>query len=328
MKKLFTTIASFVVGLMGAGGLYLRQVYLADKRRRLHHLRSEMKTFTTDDGTIEYQVVGQGRPILVFHGLLGTFEHGRNAMWKFDRDTYQLIAVSRPGYELDAHQPSLTSEQYLSLLASLLDHLDIETVAVVAMSAGGPIGIRFAADYSDRVDTLILLEALSKACEVKRSHLLTVSGLLMRTLKSDPLAWLASEGIVRSLPLVSRFSTDTRERIVKYPERRDLYTTIVRSFFPTEFMTAGYDEDVRVLRDMPVLPFENITCPTLILHGDADEVVPIDHSQASHEGIADAQFQIIGDGADHDFHITHAEPVWNAIFNFLKSDTMTTHTTT
>lgn len=59
--------------------------------------------------------------------------------------------------------------------------------------------------------------------------------------------------------------------------------------------------------------------PTLIVHGDADEIVPIELAgQKSHKLITDSQFEIIND-APHGLVITHKKEFNEILLEFLKS---------
>jgi non-heme chloroperoxidase len=58
--------------------------------------------------------------------------------------------------------------------------------------------------------------------------------------------------------------------------------------------------------------------PTLILHGDADAIVPVEISgQRAHELIAGSQLVVI-EGGPHGFNATHANEFNEALLQFLK----------
>lgn len=301
-------------------GLYLCQAYKQARVYRLQQLQSEIHIFHSNNGIIEYQCVGSGKPVLVFHGLLGSYEHGRNAMWQFDLSQYQLITISRIGYTLTCDQSHTSLTQQADAIAELLTHLNIDECTVIAMSAGGPAGIVFAARHTQKVGRLILLEAITRPFEYRRLGVLTIFGLLYRTVNSDPLAWLITRSIVKTLPVVALFSRKTKQRILQYSDRREVYERVTYSFFPTEFMTHGYKYDLQSLQELDTLPLSEIGCPTLILHGEADEVVPLNHSEFAAEQIPHSKFVTVGEEADHDFHITHADFVWDTIFGFLETE--------
>lgn len=314
---LWIAIIGLLILLIG-GWIWIRPIYRREKAQRLNHLKSEVQVFESENGKIEYQEVGQGAPYLVFHGILGTYEHGRNAMWKLPLDKYQLIAVSRVGYSVSSSQEPISLVQQAHLIADLLTFLDISNVIVLAMSAGGPGGLTFAIQYPNLVEKLILLEAVTQTFEYKRQNILTTSGLLMQTVNSDPIAWLITRTLVASLPLRERLFANNKYSPLHNPERKETYKTVIKSFFPTEFMAKGYHHDVDQASQLANLNLGQIDCPTLILHGKADTVVPIDHSYHAHQQISDSRLVTIGEGADHDFHLTHPDMVWSAIFDFIE----------
>ena len=307
-------------GVLAACFGYLQRIYSRSKVRRLQQLQSEIHTFQSENGYLEYQCVGTGEPVLVFHGILGSYEHGRNAMWQFDLSSYQLISISRAGYWLKTNAAPGSLNQQADIIADLLNHLNIHQTIVVAMSAGGPAGLMFAARHSHKVCRLILLEAITKPFDYQRLNLLSTSRLIMRTINSDPVAWIITRAIVKFLPIVGLFSNKTRTRIINIPNRRATYERVTLSFFPIEFMTVGHHYDVELLKALEILPLNEIDSPCLILHGKADQVVPLEHSQYAAEHIAHSKLLTVGDGADHDFHITHPEVVWGAIFEFLQNE--------
>ena len=60
-----------------------------------------------------------------------------------------------------------------------------------------------------------------------------------------------------------------------------------------------------------------VTCPTLVIHGDADAIVPFEVSgKRSHEAIAGSELVVVA-GAPHGFNATHAEEFNAALLAFL-----------
>ncbi|RYF99991.1 MAG: alpha/beta hydrolase, partial [Chitinophagaceae bacterium] len=64
---------------------------------------------------------------------------------------------------------------------------------------------------------------------------------------------------------------------------------------------------------------QNVTVPTLIVHGDDDKVVPIATAgdQAA-KGIPNSEYHII-EGAPHGLNVTHAEELNQILLHFLRS---------
>jgi pimeloyl-ACP methyl ester carboxylesterase len=62
-----------------------------------------------------------------------------------------------------------------------------------------------------------------------------------------------------------------------------------------------------------------VTLPTLVIHGDADAVVPFEGSgQRTHRAIAHSQLVTIG-GAPHGMNVSHPQPFNDALLAFLRA---------
>ena len=55
---------------------------------------------------------------------------------------------------------------------------------------------------------------------------------------------------------------------------------------------------------LPPLPFSGVTAPTLVIHGDADKVVPFSHGERSAREIAGAALHVVP-GGGHTALFTH-----------------------
>ncbi len=62
---------------------------------------------------------------------------------------------------------------------------------------------------------------------------------------------------------------------------------------------------------------EKVDVPTLVLHGDADGIVPFEVSgRRSHESLPGSRLVLV-EGAPHGFNVTHAEQFDSALLDFL-----------
>ena len=60
----------------------------------------------------------------------------------------------------------------------------------------------------------------------------------------------------------------------------------------------------------------DIACPTFVLHGGKDPLVPLSHAEFLHQGIAGARLHVFPDGR-HDIHVFHAEAFNDLLAAFL-----------
>ena len=101
-----------------------------------NRLLAGSKILETGHGGLEYSVIGEGTPVLLLHGAGGGYDQG---LWAgkmyLGQAGYRFISVSRFGF-LRSPIPSQASIAIqASLYGALLDHLDIERVIVVGLTA-------------------------------------------------------------------------------------------------------------------------------------------------------------------------------------------------
>jgi pimeloyl-ACP methyl ester carboxylesterase len=117
-----------------------------------------MQTAQLDDVDLEYEISGDGEPVLFISplladGFLPLLRHPALV------DHYQLIHYHRRGWVGSTHTPGPVSiHQHVADAAALLDDLGVPTAHVVAHSSGAAVGAQLALDHPDKVHTLTLLE--------------------------------------------------------------------------------------------------------------------------------------------------------------------------
>jgi pimeloyl-ACP methyl ester carboxylesterase len=79
----------------------------------------------------------------------------------------------------------------------------------------------------------------------------------------------------------------------------------------------GYNYDMEQFERISEYPLEQITAPTLVLHGDKDNNVPIKDAELVVSKIRHARL-VIDEGGDHLFFITHREKIVPLLLEFLK----------
>ncbi|QOR68313.1 alpha/beta hydrolase [Cytobacillus suaedae] len=107
-----------------------------------------------NEASIYYEIVGNGKPLLLIHGLPID-----SRMWdgQFEElsKQYKVIRFDLPGYgKSGAHDNDFS---FVEDLKGLLDYLHIETVSIIGLSIGGQIGIDFSLDYPEKVESIVLV---------------------------------------------------------------------------------------------------------------------------------------------------------------------------
>lgn len=287
------------VPAMGVAGLLLWDggIDTDPRRQLLPGVRIDLRTVTTRLGPVEYDLYGTHGPVLLsVHAGLGGADQGRLFASWLQQDAFRILSPSRPGYLGTPLDGGRTTAEQADLLAALLDALGIDRVGVLAVSAGSPVGYTFAARHPDRVWGLVSIGGESKpepstaaaGSPLRRTFLNTVGQKLTR------LTGLLSFRtiIAGTLAETSTFTDEQRAARSAYvtntPRMRALFEAMFDTTFPYQERWPGTDNDAAQAARCE-LPLEQITAPTLLVHGTQDGDVPFAHGQFAAERIPGAQ---------------------------------------
>ncbi len=118
----------------------------------------------TTAGLVEAEVSGSGIPILILHGSPGGIDAARSMSRFLDKDKFQTICLSRPGYLKTPLSPVHRSiDDEADLVVALLDALQIPRAGVLAWSGGGAAAYQLASRHPQRVSALVAIAAVSSA---------------------------------------------------------------------------------------------------------------------------------------------------------------------
>src|SRR5215216_7693528 len=99
---------------------------------------------------------GSGPPLLLVHGLMVTGEMFKPVIDPLASRHHLIIPDLRGHGRSQGFPPPYTAEQLASDLSRLLDHLGIDSTAVLGYSQGGAIAQQLVMDHPKRCDRLVL----------------------------------------------------------------------------------------------------------------------------------------------------------------------------
>ena len=230
---------------------------------------------------------GSGPPLLLVHGLMVTGEMFEPVVDHF-ATRHRVIVPDLRGHGRSRGLPSpYTATQLASDLARLLDHLGIESTAVLGYSQGGAIAQQLALDHPKRCDRLVLActYAFNMATlrEKLEGHLVP---LLLHVLGTRRFAkFVVSQGLKQlgkeRADWLAGMMADQDPKLMGFAWRE----------------TMAFDSRRRLAE---------IGCPTLVVAASNDRAVPVHHAKMLHDGIRGAHIVIIP-GADHTLIWTHSD---------------------
>lgn len=240
-------------------------------------------------GEVAYRRIGSGPDVLFVHGFPVSGATFRTLLPHLaDHVTCHVIDFPGAGSSRFGPDTPITVEQHIVTVRRVLDHLDLDAVAVVGHDSGGLIA-RHAVVGDPRVRALGLLDT-----EQPRLHWRFRSFLIARHLPGFGAAfgWVAGRPRLRRHPLVlggafadrSRLDGDFDEFFLAplhtSRERRDAATRLLRSFDPA------------LIHDLPAL-HRRITVPVQMVWGADDAFFPVAWAQEMADTFPDARLAVV-----------------------------------
>ncbi len=161
---------NLILGIVVALGVavLLVALYLAWTTRRLARNAEKAVpasgTFIRVGGNdIHYVERGEGRPILMIHGLGGSLHHLRRPLMEAFGDGFRLIALDRAGSGYSTRDPLQQGslKEQAQGIADFIDALGLEKPLLVGHSLGGAVALATALDHPGKVAGLALISPLT-----------------------------------------------------------------------------------------------------------------------------------------------------------------------
>ena len=259
-----------------------------------------------------YQDCGEGPAVVLIHGW--PLSH---RMWEYQINAlteagYRCIAYDRRGFG-DSEKPwqGYDYDTLADDLAGLLEHLDIREATLVGFSMGGGEVARYLGRHgSKRVSRAVLIGAVTpymlKTEDNPEGVDQSIFDDMLANVKADRPGFLGGFGKLfvnheGSAPTLSDELLAYNQSIANFASPRATQECI-KAFGFTDFR-----------QDL-----ESIDVPTLVIHGDDDQIVPLAASgQRSSDMIKNARLEVVKDGP-HGLNFTHAQELNTLLIDFLK----------
>ena len=225
---------------------------------------------------------------------------------------FRCIAYDRRGFGISsAPWDGYDYSTLASDLRELILQLDLKECILIGFSMGGGEVVRYFTDYEgDRVAKIALVSSIIPLVPQKEDNPKGVPQKdlngIMEALKSDRLQFL--KGFHRNF-------YNAEENKDKISEEQMHYDWVIASH-ASDRATVKCAESWASTDFRPEL--KNINSPTLIVHGDADNIVPFETSaKQAAEGISNSQLEVVS-GGPHGLNVTHRDELNKLLIDFLK----------
>ena len=249
---------------------------------------SRQRDVELDGAKVHYVDMGEGEapPVVFVHGLGGCWQNWLENLPAVARGR-RVVALDLPGFALsEMPREEISITLFANTVERLCQHLDLGHVAVVGNSMGGFTAAELAIRHPDRVERLVLVDAAGiSLAEAKKAGML-LGNLIAKGGGGRP------EQVRRALrrPGYTQAAFGT---VMRHPTRikRDLLAEQI-----TGIGSPGFAPSLRALMSYDFRDhLSEISCPTLVVQGDQDILVPLGDAREYERRIPRATSLILAD---------------------------------
>lgn len=242
-----------------------------------------MSYLQSNGNKIFYDIKGNGLPLLFIHGWAATSRVWEGQIDYFSKN-YRVIYLDLAGFGKSISLKPITLDNLVRDLACLVKHLSLEKVILVGWSLGSLVSLRLALNPARLFKALVLVGATARFTNEPDYNASLPEVLLKRLYKK-----LERD---KEKSLRDFYALLFSEKEKKQRNFKDILTIFLDQIksLDRDMLLEGlhifHNSDLR--NDI-----SNIKLPTLIVHGDSDQICPVNSADYIHSKISNSSMEII-----------------------------------
>jgi non-heme chloroperoxidase len=273
----------------------------------------KMSTITTPDGAgLFYKDWGSGQPIVFSHGWPLSGDDWDAQMLFFLQHGYRVIAHDRRGHGRSSQVfAGADMDTYADDLAALFEALDLKDAVMIGHSTGGGEVARYIGRHgTSRVAKAVLISAVAPLMLKTDANPAGTPIEVFDGLRAQLAANRAQFYIDITLPFYgyNRPGAQVSEGI-----RRNWWRQGMAGSAAAHYAGIKAFSETDLTRDL-----ETFDVPTLVMHGDDDQIVPIDAAGRMSAKIVKGAELKVYPGYPHGMCATHADVINADLLAFIK----------
>ena len=273
-----------------------------------------MQSITTKDGTeIHYKDWGSGQPIVFHHGWPLSSDDWDTQMMFFLAQGYRVIAHDRRGHGRSSQTATGNDmDTYAADVAALAEHLDLRDAIHIGHSTGGGEATRYVARHgAGRVAKLVLIGAVPPLMLKTEAN---PGGLPIEVFDGIRQGLVANRaGFYWDFP-VPFYGFNRPGTSLSEPVRMNWWRQAMKGGAKAQYDSIKAFSETDFTGDL-----RSIAVPTLVMHGDDDQIVPVaDSAMLSSKLLPNATLKVYK-GLPHGMCTTHAEVINPDLLAFLRA---------
>jgi len=259
------------------------------------------------DVSINYELkgkVGSKNKVAFFNGGQSSISSWDIYIPAFEKMGYEVLLHDFRG-QLLSEKPKgpFTFHQHALDFKALIDNLGIEKTHVISTSYGGMVAMRFAAEFSDSIQSLSLIDTTSEKDKSLEYHTQNLQNSAKKRDLKNILEMIT--------PII--YGNDFLDKHIEYiNQKRNSTANIPDDFFDGLInITDAMINDIYFTDEL-----HKIKCPTMVVCGENDYLIPLKFSRILAKNISNSEFVILPD-CGHAAIIEQANTLISLLLGFI-----------
>jgi len=249
---------------------------------------------------LHYKEVGEGKPLVILHGLFGTSDNWQTHAKKLG-EYYRVILVDQRNHGHSPWSDDFTYEHLADDLERLILHLEIDKFTLIGHSMGGKTAMYYSQKYPNRLEKMVIVDIGIKRYPMHHNE-------IIKGIKSIDLSTIESRSAAEQAMLPFVDSYGVRQFLLK-------------NLYWIEKGKLAWRMNVEVLeREMEEIlapiPAIEVWTPTLFLRGAMSNYILDEDWDAMEELFPDATLETI-ENAGHWVHSEQPEEFIEKVLGFV-----------
>ncbi len=279
-----------------------------------------LETTSLHGHDVAYMRGGSGPAVVLLHGMAGSAGTWEPAMERLT-EHFTVIAPDLPGHGRSAKpRGDYSLGAYASFLRDLLDQLEVPHATIVGQSLGGGIAMQFAYQHPEYCDRLALVSSGGLGEEVAFVLRALAAPGMEFVLPVAFMPWI-NNCVNRVTPAFERLGIHASPQIhemwraygsLSDSESRAAFVHTIRAVIDVRGQRVSAKDRLYLAADVP----------TLIVWGNRDPIIPVQHGHHAHEIIPGSRLEIF-ETAGHFPHCEEPERFAAVLEDFILRSSLT-----
>ncbi len=249
---------------------------------------------------LHYTQYGQGQPIIILHGLLGSSENWKTIAQHLG-EYFDVYTLDLRNHGMSFHHSDMTYHDMATDVIELVNHYHLYNPIIIGHSMGGKVAISVAKQIEAQLHKLIIVDIINKKYDNRHLDILNVM---------EDIAF----GEFNSLSTLNI----ALEKDIPNPQLRGfILKNIIRKAIPFKWkvnIPAIKNNYHHISGPIPLdTPLE---IPTLIIRGEHSDYITDTDIKTLHTTFETVQVDTIPN-TGHWIHVESPKPFLNTVFNFI-----------